>query len=55
MTWWHLHRWTRWRNFTHVTYGVLPGDPPHYQYVTGREAMQEKTCRTCGKIRQRKV
>lgn len=51
---WHLHRWTKWRSFIYISqyWRVVDGLPGWH---TVREPMQEKTCRKCGKLEQRKV
>lgn len=49
------HSYTRWRKFTYVEYGRIPGDPPGYDYVVRREFMQERNCRRCGKVQEKAV
>lgn len=51
---WHLHKWTKWRSFTYVGFHEERlGEISIWR--DERTAMQEKTCRKCGKLKQRKV
>lgn len=50
----HFHRWSRWRKFTAVTH-IETAHGTLRTWRTIIKPMQEKTCLTCGKTKERTV